>query len=219
MPIYRAILFDLDGVIIDSMPAMRDAFKLAYREVVDPNAGDEVLEPLFLHYCYYLGYAFRDIMDALELPYSMYEPFVRHSAQFKDRVLINDGIIPLLQDLHQNDIKITVATGKDGYRARDLLNALDIAQYIDIVTGSDEVQHAKPAPDMLLLQMQTLGVNADETIMVGDSHADVEAGKSAGVTTVGVSWGYGSREDLAMADFIIDHPSELLELIKAQTRT
>jgi AHBA synthesis associated protein len=213
MPVYRAILFDLDGVIIDSMPAMRDAFKFAYREVVDATANDEVLEPLFLHYCYYLGYAFRDIMDALELPYSMYEPFVRYSAQFKDRVRINDGIIPLLQELHRNDIKLTVATGKDGYRARDLLNTLNIAQYIDIVTGSDEIQYAKPAPDMLLFQMRTLGVSAEETMMVGDSHADVEAGKGAGVTTVGVSWGYGSREDLSMADFIIDHPSQLLELI------
>jgi 3-amino-5-hydroxybenzoic acid synthesis related protein len=219
MPVYRAILFDLDGVIIDSMPAMRDAFKLAYRDVVDADASDEVLEPLFLHYCYYLGYAFRDIMDALELPYSMYEPFVRYSAQFKDRVRINDGIIPLLQDLHQDGVKLTIATGKDGYRARDLLSALNIAQYIDIVTGSDEVQHAKPAPDMLLFQMESLGVNADEAVMVGDSHADVEAGKSAGVTTIGVSWGYGSRADLAMADFIIDHPSQLLELIKAQTHT
>ena len=215
MPVYRAILFDLDGVIIDSMPAMRDAFKFAYREVVDATADDELLEPLFLHYCYYLGFAFREIMDALELPYSMYEPFVRYSAQFRDRVHINDGIIPVLQNLHQNGVKLTVATGKDGYRARDLLDVLNIAQYIDMVTGSDEVQHAKPAPDMLLLQMKTLGVNADETIMVGDSHADVEAGKGAGVTTVGVSWGYGSREDLSMADIIIDHPSQLLELIRA----
>ena len=213
MPVYKAILFDLDGVIIDSMPAMRDAFKLAYREVVDADVGDELLEPLFLHYCYYLGYAFREIMDALELPYTMYEPFVRHSAEFKDRVRINDGIIPMLQNLHQSGIKLTVATGKDGYRARDLLNILDIAQYIDIVTGSDEVQHAKPAPDMLLFQMNALGVTANEAIMVGDSHADIEAGKGAGVTTVGVSWGYGSREDLSMADFIIDHPSQLLELI------
>ena len=219
MPVYRAILFDLDGVIIDSMPAMRDAFKTAYREVVDATATDELLEPLFLRYCQYLGYAFREIMDALALPHSMYEPFVRHSAKFKDRVRINNGIIPVLQELHYNGVKLTVATGKDGYRARDLLNALDIAQYIDIVTGSDEVSHAKPAPDMLLFQMNTLGIIAAEAIMVGDSHADIEAGKSAGVTTVGVSWGYGSREALSNADLIIDHPSQLLELIRASTRT
>lgn len=214
---FKAILFDLDGVIIDSMPAMREAFKRAYREVIDVTADDDSLEPLFKRYCQYLGYAFYEIMDILELPHSMYEPFVRHSAEFKDRVLINEGILQTLQELHASSIKLTVATGKDGYRARDLLDLLDITKYIDIVTGSDEVTRGKPAPDMLISQMNTLGVTADETIMVGDSPADITAGKAAGVTTVGVSWGYGSREDLSSANVIIDHPSQLVELIKAQT--
>jgi AHBA synthesis associated protein len=148
----------------------------------------------------------------------MYEPFVRHSAEFKDRVRIDDGIIQVLQDLHHEGIKVTVATGKDGYRARDLLDMLDLAQYVDIVTGSDEVTHPKPAPDMLIFQMNSLGVMPDETMMVGDSHADIQAGKSAGVTTVGVLWGYGTRDDLASADFIVESPAQLMELIKAQTR-
>ena len=218
MPAYKAILFDLDGVIIDSMPAMRDAFKTAYREVVDATPNDEALEPLFQRYCQYLGYAFREIMDELGLPHSMYEPFVRHSAEFKDRVRIDDGIIQVLQDLHHDGIKVTVATGKDGYRARDLLDMLDLSQYVDIVTGSDEVAHPKPAPDMLIFQMNSLGVMPEETMMVGDSHADIQAGKSAGVTTVGVLWGYGTRDDLASADFIVESPAQLLELIKARTR-
>ena len=214
----KAILFDLDGVIIDSMPAMREAFKRAYREVVDSSPDDDSLEPLFKRYCQYLGYAFYEIMDMLELPHSMYEPFVRHSAEFKDRVLVNDGIISVLDELHASGIKLTVATGKDGYRARDLLDLLDITKYIDIVTGSDEVSRGKPAPDMLIAQMNTLNVIASEAVMVGDSPADITAGKAAGVTTVGVSWGYGSREELSDADILIDHPSQLTELIKAQTR-
>jgi 3-amino-5-hydroxybenzoic acid synthesis related protein len=215
---YKAVLFDLDGVIIDSMPAMRESFKNAYREVVDAAADNESLEPLFQRYCQYLGYGFREIMDRLELPHAMYEPFVRHSAQFKHRVRVNPGMLPLLQDLHTAGFKLTVATGKDGYRARDLLQLLEIAQLIDIVTGSDEVKRGKPAPDMLLMQMETLGVNADETIMVGDSQADIQAGQAAGATTIGVLWGYGTREELSIADHLIDQPAQLLELAVSEQK-
>lgn len=216
---YRAVLFDLDGVIIDSMPAMRDAFKNAYREVVNRAADDELLEPLFMRYCRYLGYAFREIMDILELPHNMYEPFVRHSAEFKHRVRLNTGIVSILEELHTSGIKLTVATGKDGYRARDLLELLNVAQYIDLVTGSDEVKHAKPEPDMLILQMAALGVNPDEAIMIGDSPADIQAGERAGVATVGVLWGYGSHEELIGADYLIDRPAQLLEIIRAEACT
>jgi AHBA synthesis associated protein len=216
---YKAILFDLDGVIIDSMPAMRDAFKTAYRDVVDASPDDAALEPLFQQYCRYLGYAFTEIMDFLSLPHEMKEPFVRHSAEFKHRVRINEGMPSVLKGLHAEGMKLTVATGKDGYRARDLLDLLDLSQYIDIVTGSDEVERGKPAPDMLLMQMDTLDVSPNEAIMVGDSPADIQAGKAAGVTTVGVLWGYGKRHELTDADYLFEHPSQLLELVTAEART
>jgi len=215
---YKAILFDLDGVIIDSMPAMRDAFKTAYRDVVDASPDDEALEPLFQQYCKYLGYAFTEIMDRMSLPHSMYEPFVRHSAEFKHRVRVNEGMPSLLKNLHTEGMKLTVATGKDGYRARDLLDLLDLSQYLDIVTGSDEVKHGKPAPDMLLMQMDALRVLPHEAIIVGDSPADIQAGKAAGVTTVGVLWGYGKEHELSNADHLFEHPSQLLELVLTRAR-
>ena len=215
---YKAILFDLDGVIIDSMPAMRESFKTAYRDVVDAAAEDEALEPLFQQYCKYLGYDFYEIMDMLSLPHEMKEPFVRHSAEFKHRVLVNDGMPSVLQGLHAAGMKLTVATGKDGYRARDLLDLLNLSQYIDIVTGSDEVKQGKPAPDMLLMQMEMLGVSPSEAVMVGDSPADIQAGKAAGVATVGVLWGYGKEHELSNADHLFKHPDQLLELITTEAQ-
>ncbi len=208
---YKAILFDLDGVLIDSIPVMRISFETAYREVVDSAVDDETISALFEQYCQYLGHGFHHIMNALQLPHEMYAPYVRQSKQLSDSVVLCDGIKQLLPQLRLRGLRLTVATGKDGYRARDLLAKLEIDQYFELVTGSDEIAKPKPAPDMLLYQLDVLKIQPNEAVMVGDAPADIKAGKAAGMTTIGVLWGYGDKETLAGADFFIQHPEELLD--------
>ncbi len=210
---FQAILFDLDGVLIDSIPVMRISFEVAYREIVDATAVDETIAHLFKQYCQYLGHGFRHIMDALNLPHAMYEPYIRQSKALSDQVILYDGIKPLLAELRARGLKLTVATGKDGYRARDLLAKFEINHYFDLVTGCDEIANPKPAPDMLLYQLAVLQIPHHEAIMVGDAPADIQAGKAAGITTVGVLWGYGNAEILAEADTFIQHPAELLTFL------
>lgn len=206
----KAIFFDLDGVLIDSLPIMRSSFEVAYKKVVDSNATQATIEELFRHYCCYLGHGFSQIMSALSLPQDMYGPYIEHSNQIQDRISLYPGVLPLLQGLRAKKMRLTVATGKDAYRAKGILTQLGILDYFELVNGSDEFVNPKPAPDMLLQQLKVLELTAPEVIFVGDSPADMEAGNAADLHTAGALWGYGDEESLARADFFLRSPAELL---------
>ena len=85
-----------------------------------------------------------------------------------------------------------------------------LLSYFDHVQGTDGFP-AKPEPDVIFASLKVLGANPENCLLVGDSPADMEAGRRAGVKTCAVLWGYGTREDMARwePDYWIDHPREL----------
>jgi AHBA synthesis associated protein len=202
----KAIVFDLDGVLVDSFAVMREAFHLAYAEVV----GDG--EAPFAEYNKHLGRYFPDIMRIMGLPLEMEEPFVRESYRLADRVRVFDGVRELLSALRGNGIGLAVATGKSGPRARSLLDRLDLIGFFDHVIGSDEVARPKPAPDIVLHAMTLLGAEPAQVIMVGDAVTDLQSAQGAGVTAVAALWGETDEAELLRAgpDVVIRTPAELL---------
>jgi phosphoglycolate phosphatase len=105
----------------------------------------------------------------------------------------------------------STATTKGTPTTRLVLNMFGILPHFDHVQGTDGFP-CKPAPDVLLRSMEGLGANAEDCLFVGDSAADMEAGRRAGMRTCAVSYGYGKVEDMARwsPDYWISHPSELL---------
>ncbi len=83
--------------------------------------------------------------------------------------------------------------------------------YFDHVQGTDGFP-AKPEPDVIFASLKGLGAAPEDCLFVGDSPADMEAGRRAGVKTCAVLWGYGSREDMARwePDYWVEHPGELI---------
>jgi AHBA synthesis associated protein len=199
-------VFDLDGVLVDSFAVMREAFHLAYAEVV----GDG--EAPFAEYNKHLGRYFPDIMRIMGLPLEMEEPFVRESYRLADRVRIFDGVRELLSALRGHGIGLAVATGKSGPRARSLLDRLDLIGFFDHVIGSDEVARPKPAPDIVRHAMMLLGAEPTQVIMVGDAVTDLQSAQGAGVTAVAALWGETDEAELLRAgpDVVIRTPAELL---------
>jgi AHBA synthesis associated protein len=202
----KAIVFDLDGVLVDSFAVMREAFHLAYAEVV----GDG--EAPFAEYNKHLGRYFPDIMRIMGLPLEMEEPFVRESYRLADRVRVFDGVRELLSELRGHGIGLAVATGKSGLRARSLLDRLDLIGFFDHVIGSDEVARPKPAPDIVRHAMTLLGAEPAQVIMVGDAVTDLQSAQGAGVTAVAALWGETDEAELLRAgpDVVIRTPAELL---------
>ena len=207
----KAVLFDMDGVLIDSMPVIRKAFETAYREIVDVDASPEHIATLIEQYCQFLGYGFKQIMDRMGLPHAMHAPFVHVSRASLDEIVVFEGVREALSVLSRQGMLLTVATGKDGYRAREILQKFDLESYFILVTGSDEIPCPKPAPDMLLYQLKRLKIPPGQAVMVGDSPADIQAGKAAGVTTIAALWGYAHYEQLKDADYCF---SDILEFCR-----
>ena len=95
-----------------------------------------------------------------------------------------------------------------------ILEALGLSEYMEVIVGSDTVKERKPSPLPVRHVLFTLGTSPDAAIIVGDSNYDVEAGKSAGIKTVAVTYGYRPLEFLQGADFIINSMPELNDVLR-----
>ncbi len=112
-----------------------------------------------------------------------------------------------------NGYKKAVISNKREYLSTRLLDKLDLLKYFDLVVGSDTTSERKPSAIPVIYVFTKLGVNPDESIIVGDSNYDIEAGKKAGLKTVAVTYGYRERQYLIDADYIIDSIKDLLTLL------
>ncbi|OEJ34112.1 HAD-IA family hydrolase [Streptomyces subrutilus] len=205
----RAVIFDLDGVIVDSFAVMEEAFAIAYKEVVGEGQAP------FEEYRRHQGRYFPDIMRIMGLPLEMEAPFVRESYRLAHQVPVFEGITELLATLRSRRFKLAVATGKSGPRARSLLEQLGLLHFFDHVIGSDEVAHPKPAPDIVVRALELLELPAEEAIMIGDAPTDIASAHGAGVASVAALWADVDDEDAllgALPGAVLYRPDELLAL-------
>jgi AHBA synthesis associated protein len=186
----RAVVFDLDGVLVDSVATTRLAFERAYAEAV--GSGVAPFDACVPH----LGRPMPDILRLLGLPESMYPLFVRESRLLTDDVRAYPGVVAVLDRLRGAGFALAVATGRPRQRAEHVLRAAGLAPGIDAVAGSDEVEHGKPAPDVVQLALRRLDAPPEDAVMVGDSVLDLRAGRAAGTRVAAACWGLGSREEL-----------------------
>ncbi|MEU1941397.1 HAD-IA family hydrolase [Streptomyces sp. NPDC059474] len=207
----HAVIFDLDGVVVDSFEVMGEAFSLAYAEVVGTG------EAPFEEYRRHQGRYFPDIMRIMGLPLEMEEPFVRESYRLADRVQVYDGVVDVLRTLNERGLRLAIATGKAGERARSLLDVLGLLPYFAHVIGSDEVPRPKPAPDIIRRALELLEVPAERAIMIGDAPTDLASAHSADVTAVAALWGCQEGAELLAAgpDVVLRRPVDLLALCPA----
>jgi AHBA synthesis associated protein len=202
------VVFDLDGVLVDSFAVMRKAFAHAYHEVM--GAG----EPPFEEYCTHLGRYFPDIMRSMGLPLTLEEPFVRASHELAHQVRVFPGVVDMLTGLRAGGVDLCVATGKSGVRARSLLDTVGLSEFFGAVVGSDEVPRPKPAADIVVEALARVGGRREAAVMVGDAVADLRSARAAGVVPIAATWGEGDPVELAAEDpvWILDDPGDLLSV-------
>jgi AHBA synthesis associated protein len=211
---FGAVVFDLDGVLADSLDVMRRAFTAAHAEVVG------VGEAPFEEYRTYMGLYFPEILRRMGLPAAMEDPFVRVSAELASQVPVYDGVRPMLARLRAHGLRLAVATGKSGPRARALLRELKLIGFFDAVVGSDEVARPKPAPDIVLRALASAGTPGPPgglpggVAMVGDAPADMRSAHAAQVVAIAALWGTDDKAALLAArpDAIAYQPSDVAAL-------
>lgn len=124
------------------------------------------------------------------------------------------GIIDMLKNLKNKGIKVAIVSNKPHSTAEKVSQELFGDELIDICSGAKEGVPLKPDPIAVINTMKDLGVAPEECLYVGDTAVDMKTGKSAGIYTIGVLWGFRSREEMeqAGADIIVKDPAEIYEL-------
>lgn len=214
---YKACIFDLDGTLADSLESIAYCTNLALEAVgLKPNpvymykkfAGDGA-KVMVQRSLIAAGDTNLDFFEkAIKIHKETYEKFSMY------KVKSFDGMIDLLNNLKFNNIKIAVLTNKPHDRAIDVVTALFGKDYFDIILGQRDDYERKPSPQGALIIAERFNISPSECLYLGDTNTDMKTGKSAGMFTVGVTWGFRDRQELIdnNADFIIDKPMDLLKL-------
>jgi len=184
----KLILFDLDGVLLDS----KENMSLSWDVVCEKYN----LNVEFIDYFSHIGRPFQDILKILNIKEKKYEiehTFNIASSQLIDKVNIYDGVEVLLNQLFNKNINTGIITSKETNKTEKMLALLDFT--FDIVQTPNANLKGKPAPDHILYAMKQLDMNASDVIYVGDMAVDYEAAKGAGIDFAFASWGYGNCSD------------------------
>jgi HAD superfamily hydrolase (TIGR01509 family) len=133
----------------------------------------------------------------------------------RGEVQLIDGVSSLLEELRRRELSLAIATSSMTEMVVPFLKAKNLHPYLHCVLGRTEVPQLKPFPDPLLKCMEILNVQPHETVYVGDSAVDIQAGKAAGTWTVGVLTGTSNLDRLESEgpDAILDSVGDLLTLL------
>ncbi len=211
----KLIIFDLDGTLVDSAEDITNALNHALIPYgFEPLAVEDTIklvgEGLTRLVEKILGEKNAGIKDIVLERFIQY--YSRHLTDFTRPY---PGIKEVLQKLAK--YKKAVISNKMESLSKTLLEQLGLLKFFDIVLGSDSTPEKKPSPAPVKKVVEIFKVNPVETVIVGDSDYDIQAGKRADVNTVAVTYGYRSKESLKDADFLIDNINQLLFVIGEET--
>lgn len=139
------------------------------------------------------------------------ELFARNNAEYKVPVFPN--VVETIKHLSAEGLTVTIASSRSRHSLLAFLSDMKLDSYVRCVVAANDVEQAKPAPDMIIKILNETGGNADETIMVGDTRYDIDMGRAAGTVTCAVTYGNGKPEELACADYRIDDFARLADII------
>jgi HAD superfamily hydrolase (TIGR01549 family) len=206
----KAILFDLDGVLIDSPDAIWKAHNLAAKKLGYPTCKKEEIYRL-------IGMKWDDLI-AILLPEADIELFKKTvNEMYKDvykHVKLIGNANKVLKELKKRGFKLGLVSGSNRSYADDILKALKFDfSVLDVRVHSEDTERHKPDPDPILLALKKLKVKSKEAIYIGDSLIDYRAAKAAGVNFIGALSGVTMMEEFLQNNviYIIKDIGELLK--------
>lgn len=219
----RAVLFDMDGTLLDTAPdfiavaqAMRQARGLS--RIPDQQVRDVVS-----------GGARAMVLSAFDVD-PLSEEFETLRLEFLDRYQdhcavesqLYDGMAQLLSEIEAADLLWGVVTNKPLRFAEPIMQQLGLSARSAVLVCPDHVSKSKPDPEPMLLACSQLGLEPSTTLFVGDDLRDIESGRAAGSRTAAVRYGYihpHDNPDEWGADIVIDHPLELRAILNCTPGT
>lgn len=211
---YDWLLFDLDGTLTDPFEGITRSVEYALnafgievedRRVLAPFIGPPLVESLTERY----GFTMEDAVAAV----AKYREYFAVKGLYENELF--DGIPELLSDCRKAGYKISMATSKPTHYARIIAEHFDIARYFDAIHGSSLDGTRITKSSVVAEAIAEEHLDPSRALMIGDRRHDVEGAGKHGIRTVGVLYGYGSREEheAAGAAYIVNDLDELRELL------
>lgn len=212
---YKAVIFDMDGTILNTLEDLKNATNYSLRQFGMPERSLEEVRM-------FVGNGIRKLVERAvpagtseEKIAQVFDVFLEyyeiHSA---DNTSPYPGILELVEKLKKSGIKTAVSTNKADIPAQELgreyFNGI-----FDLIVGQQDGLKVKPAPDSVNKILSILDIQKKDAIYIGDSDVDVQTAKNSGLDFIGVSWGFRGREFLEKngAKNIVDNTNEILDLV------
>ena len=216
----KAVFFDLDGTLLDTLPDIRNAINYALRAYDGEEASSADVRR-------YVGRGlYRALSSAaaeknpkgldeneFNLMFALMKNYYSRHAVVETKPY--PGIAELLHSLKRKGIRLGIVSNKADSIVKEIIGEL-LPDIFDFVSGEREGYPLKPDPKLLLDGIEAVGSSPAETVYVGDSEVDAETGKRAGIRTVIVSYGFRSREELGRngIETSADNAEELAERLE-----
>ncbi len=212
----KAVIFDLDGTLVNSIFDLAEACNYSLEKVGQtPYDLDS--------YRYFVGNGIPVLIERVvngknrpDLYDEVFKIFNEYYAvHYVDKTKPYDGICDLLAFLKEKGLKIAILSNKAHRFSVEVAEKVFGKDYFDLVLGLRDGIPEKPAPDAVFEIMEKFNLTAEDCLYVGDTGGDMQTGNNAGVKTIGVLWGFREKEELVQnnAKVIISHPSEIKNLI------
>ncbi len=210
-----AVIFDMDGVLFDSEP-YHDQTTTSILESYGAKGAYEAIRP-------YVGRSPEDMWTAMKAKYDIpasVEDLVelqwkKNVAGLKDSGLErSEGLSELLEFCHEKGIRVAVASSSRQDFIEAVFDHLDLWKYVEVFASGSEVENGKPMPDIYLLAATRLDVDPERCLVVEDSTAGVQAGRMAGMYTIGYDNPTSGGQNVNAADVVVKSLSEIPKIIE-----
>ncbi|KAA5823588.1 HAD family hydrolase [Algibacter amylolyticus] len=213
---YKAVIFDLDGTLVNSIEDIADAMNSVLKSANYPTHS-------YQDYNNFVGSGIKSLVtralpntscnaQQTEIGFTAMMDIYTNNCINKTKPY--DGITALLEALKARKLKLSILSNKEDTLTKKVALAL-LPSYFESVDGLTTEAHKKPNPIKALEISKNLGIKPEDIIFVGDSDVDIQTANNANMYAVGVSWGFRKKEELIAngAKLIIDHPLELIEVL------
>lgn len=212
----QAVLFDFDGTLADTLPLSFKAFRAVFMKYEGKTLTDAEIVQTF-------GPTEEEIItENLSNPAHVDEAVVYYyevfEKDFQKHVQVSEAIQDLISKLRDLYIPMVIITGKSRRCLDICLRNLELDGFFAATITGDEVERSKPDPEGIFKAVQLLGLSTSDVVFVGDSDADIAAGKSAEVLTIGAHW-FDTVQNVEFSvepDDIYTRPDQLIALVMGQ---
>lgn len=205
---FTTIVFDIDGTILDTEQVILKSLQMVLKEELQREYKLQDLR-------FVLGIPGKEALKQIGVPNmdTVHSKWSKAMLDFSHEVSIFEKLEDVIKSLSTNELKLGIVTSKTRQELIDEFEPLKVSDYFEHMICACDTNKHKPHPDPLLACLKQLDVPNNEAIYIGDSIYDMQCAKSAGVKFALALWGAKRSEGFEEADYILNNPKDILELV------